>query len=76
MDAKACKKKGGAWDANRNICYNFKRTEKVLKQMEALTIAGLETDGSHHKQWFLEEMAKKLKIPDEKLLYFEKGVAP
>ena len=69
MDAKVCKRKGGAWDANRKKCYDVGR-------MEMLTGEGLRTDGGHHKQWYLEEIAKKLGIDIEKLTYFEKGIAP
>lgn len=69
MDAKICKQKNGAWDANRKRCYNVGKIKK-------LTMGGLTTEGSHHKQWFLEEIAKKLRINTKGLEYFEKGIAP
>jgi hypothetical protein len=41
-----------------------------------LIIEGLRTDGEHHKQWYLEQIAIKLglypHIPDD----YEEGIAP
>lgn len=31
-----------------------------MEEIKDLCISGLRTDGAHHKQWFLEEILKKL----------------
>ncbi len=36
--------------------------ENTLDEIKELAISGLLTDGGHHKQWFLEEILKKLGI--------------
>lgn len=41
-----------------------------------LIIGGLCTDGGHHKQWYLEQIAKALGIELIEPLDYEKGVAP
>jgi len=43
--------------------------------MEDLINEGLSIDGSHHKQWYLEQIAKKLGIKIDESEY-EKGIAP
>lgn len=48
-----------------------------VKPLEELVLAGLSFDGSHHKQWFLEEIAKLLGYDEEYLdKNFERGIAP
>ena len=34
--------------------------DSIKKEILELCIYGLKTDGGHHKQWFLEEIIKKL----------------
>ena len=41
-----------------------------------LIIGGLCTDGEHHKQWYLEQIAKALGIDLTEPLDYEKGIAP
>ena len=51
------------------------------KSLSELIVEGLLTDGAHHKQWFLEEILKKL-IAEEGLIQlknhieWEEGIAP
>jgi hypothetical protein len=37
---------------------------------------GLTTDGAHHKQWYLEQIAELLGIPLTQELDYEEGIAP
>ncbi len=41
-----------------------------------LVIGGLTTDGEHHKQWYLEQIANALGIELTQELDYEKGIAP
>ena len=34
--------------------------ENIKEEIKDLCVDGLMTDGEHHKQWFLEEILKKL----------------
>lgn len=47
--------------------------EAMIEKATSLIINGLMTDGSHHKQWYLEQVAKALLFepPDH-----DKGIAP
>ena len=49
--------------------------EDKLKTVRHLVIRGLETDGGHHKQWYLEQIAHELSV-DLDLLDYEEGIAP
>lgn len=42
-------------------------TEKDRDELIKLIISGLGTDGEHHKQWYLEEVLKKVGFPLEKI---------
>lgn len=44
-------------------------------EIEQLIIAGLCTDGAHHKQWYLEQIAKLLGI-DLSAIDYDRGMAP
>jgi len=54
------------------------------EELKGLCIGGLLTDGAHHKQWYLEEILKKLgfnikEIKDElneEDYYWDEGIAP
>ena len=48
--------------------------ESTAKVRE-LVIGGLTTDGAHHKQWFLEQLAEAFKV-DLTGVYYVKGIAP
>jgi hypothetical protein len=48
-------------------------TEETVKD---LIICALTTDGEHHKQWYLEQIAKVLGIELVAELDYEKGIAP
>lgn len=48
---------------------------EVLSEVIGLIFAGLTTDGGHHKQFFLEEIARVLGISIAELDY-EEGIAP
>ena len=41
-----------------------------------LIIGGLCTDGAHHKQWYLEQIANVLGIDLIEPLDYEEGIAP
>lgn len=53
----------------------LKCTDEELIALENLFVSGLTTDGSHHKQWYLERIARELGIEISDFEY-EKGVAP
>ena len=53
----------------------MKRNKKTQKIVKELILDGLLTDGGHHKQWYLEEIAKALDI-DLSNEEYEEGVAP
>ncbi|MHB1764935.1 MAG: hypothetical protein ACYCS1_05295 [Gammaproteobacteria bacterium] len=46
------------------------------KSVKELIMQGLITDGEHHKQWYLEQIAKKLGIELVGKLNYEQGVSP
>ncbi len=51
--------------------------ESLITQIHNLCLEGLETDGAHHKQWYLEQILKIISPGiniDE--LDCEKGIAP
>lgn len=51
--------------------------EAHRERLRALLQEGLQTDGEHHKQWFLEEIAAELGFDPLKLRDFApKGIAP
>jgi hypothetical protein len=53
------------------------RMKNVLHEIAEKTLLGLSTDGGHHKQWYLEQIAADLRIKfDELPIEFEKGIAP
>lgn len=57
-------------------CPLVKEYQKFRKKVDELTTAGLHVDGSHHKQWVLEEIWKIMN-PDQSLPEdIEKGIAP
>lgn len=39
-------------------------------------IEALETDGAHHKQWYLVQIAKRLQIDDIHWPSIDQGIAP
>jgi len=47
----------------------------IIEQIEETNIEALLTDGNHHKQWYLEAIAKLLKI-DLNQIDYDKGIAP
>lgn len=56
---------------------------KTLEEIKELVLDGLCIDGGHHKQWYLEQIAKKLEIDLEKeftdedgCYCIEEGIAP
>jgi len=50
-------------------------TTKELAKLEKLFVDALTTDGSHHKQWYLEKIANELGIAIRDFNY-DKGIAP
>ena len=57
------------------------RENKKIKAIKELALDALETDGEHHKQWYLEEILKVCRVNVEELRknfrsYGEKGIAP
>lgn len=47
----------------------------MIDAIAFLVIRGLKADGAHHKQWYLEEIAKILGL-DLSEVNYEKGIAP
>lgn len=47
--------------------------EPMENELTYLIIDAIDTDGGHHKQWFLEQIAEKLEI---ELPEHEPGIAP
>jgi hypothetical protein len=56
------------------------QSEEVRKMLATFIVRGLETDGAHHKQWYLEEILKTIAPSDYGKLKewhrWEDGVAP
>jgi hypothetical protein len=50
-------------------------TGKEAAKLTKLVTDGLQEDGAHHKQWYLEQIAKLLEI-DLKEVTYDEGVAP
>lgn len=50
--------------------------DKTISTVTDLIIAGLLIDGEHHKQWYLEQIAKLLGIDLTSPLNYDEGVAP
>jgi hypothetical protein len=50
-------------------------TQKEMENLENLFVEALTTDGGHHKQWYLEKIAKLLRIKINDFIY-DKGIAP
>jgi hypothetical protein len=48
-------------------------TPELKKKLEILINDALCTDGAHHKQWYLEQIAELLNI---KTVEHEEGIAP
>ena len=49
----------------------------MTETVKTLILNGLITDGAHHKQWYLEQIAKILGIDlKEELHGYEKGMPP
>lgn len=47
--------------------------EQAVSQARELAIEGLQTDGGHHKQWYLEEIAKTLGV-DLEAVFYDPGI--
>jgi hypothetical protein len=50
-----------------------------LKSIKGTALNGLQTDGAHHKQWFLETILTLCLLPGERVNVsntWEKGIAP
>jgi len=47
-----------------------------MRRVAELLEEGLCTDGGHHKQWYLEEIAKELSIEVPGIEQREEGIAP
>jgi hypothetical protein len=50
-------------------------TGKEAAKLTKLITEGLQEDGAHHKQWYLEQIAKLFEI-DLKGITYDEGVAP
>lgn len=51
----------------------------ILHNISEFVIRGLDCDGEHHKQWYLERIALELGLPLETIregLDLRKGIAP
>lgn len=78
--------KGGYWEMDEEagadarliaaapeMLAELKALYKAVDDITQILIDGVEIDGGHHKQWALEQIAKKLNIT---LPEHEKGIAP
>lgn len=54
---------------------NLRDSDQFAEELERIIIDALEQDGVFHKQWYLEQIAKKLAI-DLSRVDYEKGIAP
>jgi hypothetical protein len=52
---------------------DLQSTDEHRNAMTAIVSHGLHTDGAHHKQWYLEQVAKHLGLT---VTGYEPGVAP
>lgn len=59
-------------DFQKVQCY----TPDVIERVKNLISEGLCTDGGHHKQWYLEQIAKELWIEVPGLDIRDEGIAP
>ena len=54
-------------------------SESIQDTIE-LVLEGLLVDGEHHKQWYLEQIIKKLGVTDQYIINrigeYEEGIAP
>jgi hypothetical protein len=50
-------------------------TPDLADKIENALLDGLEADGAHHKQYYLEDIAKMLKV-NLSDIKFQKGIAP
>ncbi len=55
--------------------------ERQAKEAVRLALEGLTTDGGHHKQWYLEQIARALGINPERFaaetgIRWKPGIAP
>lgn len=71
-DAKVCDYIAKVLDARDKVDAAEAREASV----KALVLDGLYTDGGHHKQWFLAQIAQGLNIPIPDELSDDLGVAP
>ena len=63
----------------RQLASELEETKKVLNRAIEITEQGLDTDGSHHKQWCLAlilEMLAPEKCGDRKRLGCDLGICP
>lgn len=51
------------------------RDADVREELTYLLRQALTTDGGHHKQWYLEQIAEALDV-DVSVVGFERGIAP
>lgn len=64
-------------DIPKEIPIHIEITQEKYGKLRELIEDGLQFDGSHHKQWFLQEIAKVLGIDvDLEELGGEEGIAP
>lgn len=60
-----------------NLARKYDRQEEEIKKIKELVLEGLEQEGGHHKQWYLERIAEVL-FPgiDFDELDCERGIIP
>lgn len=61
-------------DSLQKVCLRAIRMEQMLGKIGELVKEGLETDGGHHKQWYLYEIARGLDV--DILKDTDEGVEP
>ena len=55
---------------------NCDRMNSERQQVINLIQQGLMTDGAHHKQWYLEEILKRMNVRNAEIPDHEDGIAP
>jgi len=75
--SQTCENCQGKGYLDHDIKLTFEYSEEDYIRLEKLIIDGLQAEGSHHKQWYLQEIAGILGVLfDLEELGAEEGIAP
>lgn len=59
---------------NFRLAMESMELQGLLVEVGKLALEGIETDGGHHKRWYLEEIAKRIQAAE--VVTREPGIAP